>query len=246
VGLSIRTLFTDLLSQMIIFLFLLDNQASYLIIVPSFIAIGIQMWKIRRATGLKITFGKQNKYLVGMTFIRVDEEKLQSHATADIAIVKASESETIEKKTVNEDKATENSLGEEKEETVMTEKPTSVMSSSEKDSLEKLEKQLIDVSLEADAFAMKYLSMTLFPLIVILVVYSLLYVKYRSWYSWLISSSTSCVYAFGFILMCPQLYINHRMKSVSYLPWQVCESKTNLLFLLNGSCLSFFLSFRSI
>jgi hypothetical protein len=206
---------------MIIFLFLLDNQASYLIIVPSFIAIGIQMWKIRRATGLKITFGKQNKYFVGITFIRVDEEKLQSHATtADITTVKASESEIIEKRTANADKVTENSMGEEKEE-----KPTTAMSSSEKASLEKLEKQLIDVSLEADAFAMKYLSMTLFPLIVILVVYSLLYVKYRSWYSWLISSSTSCVYAFGFILMCPQLYINHRMKSVSYLPWQVWKLK---------------------
>ena len=28
------------------------------------------------------------------------------------------------------------------------------------------------------------------------------------------------VYTFGFILMCPQLYINYRMKSVAHLPWR--------------------------
>jgi hypothetical protein len=47
IGLSIRALFTDLLSQIIIFLYLIEHKTSLLIIVPSFIAIFIQMWKVR-------------------------------------------------------------------------------------------------------------------------------------------------------------------------------------------------------
>jgi hypothetical protein len=46
IGLSIRALFTDLLSQIIIFLYLIEHKTSLLIIVPSFIAIFIQMWKV--------------------------------------------------------------------------------------------------------------------------------------------------------------------------------------------------------
>jgi hypothetical protein len=84
-----------------------------------------------------------------------------------------------------------------------------------------LEKELTKVSLEADTFATRYLSLFIFPLVIGFIIYSLIFRKYKSWYSWGISSLTSCVYTFGFILMCPQLYINHRLKSVSYLPWQV-------------------------
>lgn len=28
------------------------------------------------------------------------------------------------------------------------------------------------------------------------------------------------VYMFGFILMCPQLYLNYKLKSVAHLPWR--------------------------
>ncbi|KAJ7945187.1 cleft lip and palate transmembrane protein 1-like [Quillaja saponaria] len=42
----------------------------------------------------------------------------------------------------------------------------------------------------------------------------------RSWYSWILSSLTSCVYMFGFIMMCPQLFINYKLKSVAHLPWR--------------------------
>ena len=38
-----------------------------------------------------------------------------------------------------------------------------------------------------------------------------------------VGALTSCVYTFGFILMCPQLYINHKLKSVSHLPWNVSD-----------------------
>ena len=43
---------------------------------------------------------------------------------------------------------------------------------------------------------------------------------YASWWSWLISSAADAVYAFGFVSLCPQLYINYRLKSVAHLPWR--------------------------
>jgi hypothetical protein len=70
-------------------------------------------------------------------------------------------------------------------------------------------------------FATRYLSAALFPLVLAYSLRSLVYDKHLSWYSWAIGAATSCVYTFGFVLMCPQLYINHQLKSVSHLPWNV-------------------------
>ncbi len=86
---------------------------------------------------------------------------------------------------------------------------------------EELEARLTQASLDADRFATKYLSLFFAPIIIAYVIYTLCYQQYASWYSWAISSLTTCVYTFGFILMVPQLYINHQLKSVSFLPWQV-------------------------
>lgn len=83
-----------------------------------------------------------------------------------------------------------------------------------------IEERVAQVTMEADYFAIRYLSILLFPMIFASIIYSLVYEKHASWYSWFISSLTSCVYTFGFITMCPQLYINHQLKSVSHLPWQ--------------------------
>lgn len=46
VGISLRTVIISLLSQIIVFLFLLINDTSMLIIVPAFIGILIQIWKV--------------------------------------------------------------------------------------------------------------------------------------------------------------------------------------------------------
>ncbi|XP_043804556.1 cleft lip and palate transmembrane protein 1 homolog isoform X2 [Manihot esculenta] len=73
---------------------------------------------------------------------------------------------------------------------------------------------------EYDDLAMKYLSYVLFFLVACSSVYSLMYERHRSWYSWILSSLTSCVYMFGFIMMCPQLFINYKLKSVAHLPWR--------------------------
>lgn len=42
----------------------------------------------------------------------------------------------------------------------------------------------------------------------------------HSWYSWCIHSLVNGVYAFGFLFMLPQLFINYRLKSVAHLPWR--------------------------
>lgn len=69
-----------------------------------------------------------------------------------------------------------------------------------------------------DDQAMRKLYFILFPLCVIGAVYSLLYTPHKSWYSWVVQSLVNGVYAFGFIFMLPQLYINYKMKSVAHLP----------------------------
>lgn len=76
-----------------------------------------------------------------------------------------------------------------------------------------------------DVQAMVYLGYALYPLVAGWALYSLLYTPHRSWYSWLIGSLANGVYAFGFIMMTPQLFINYKMKSVAHLPWRALTYK---------------------
>lgn len=58
---------------------------------------------------------------------------------------------------------------------------------------------------EYDRTAMRYLSYALYPLIIGYSIYALMYETHKSWYSWFLGSLVGAVYAFGFILMCPQV-----------------------------------------
>ncbi|KAF0696737.1 Aste57867_12539 [Aphanomyces stellatus] len=60
VGISVRSMVTSLISQFIVFLYLLEQQTTLLILVPSGISIIIQVWKIGRATGPKLSFSLNN------------------------------------------------------------------------------------------------------------------------------------------------------------------------------------------
>ena len=74
---------------------------------------------------------------------------------------------------------------------------------------------------EHDAVATTHLLYVMMPLIVGYSAYSLLHNAHKSFYSWALGSLVGFVYAFGFMMMTPQLYINYRLKSVAHMPWKV-------------------------
>lgn len=176
-GLSVRAVCTDLVSQTIVFLFLLDSDTSLLVTVPSFVAILIQCWKVQRATGLSLTvslvFG-----VVPVPSVRL--ARLQS-AQAEPGASELSEADAHK---------------------------------AEKEGL------LTRVTLEADRLATTHLSLLLLPVTLGFTLRSLICDKHGGWYSWGIGSACGAVYAFGFALMCPQLWINHKLRSVAHMPWR--------------------------
>jgi len=74
---------------------------------------------------------------------------------------------------------------------------------------------------EYDKIAFRKLSIFLYPLLLGWSIYALKTYEYRSVYSWFVSNLANGVYMFGFISMCPQLYVNYRLKSVSHMPVRV-------------------------
>jgi len=81
--------------------------------------------------------------------------------------------------------------------------------------------QLEQDTVNYDSIAHTYLGMILYPLVFGSAIYAKKYYVYSSWWSWLISNLANAVYTFGFITLCPQLYVNYRLKSVAHLPWKV-------------------------
>ena len=73
---------------------------------------------------------------------------------------------------------------------------------------------------EFDNKALHYLTYLLIPLVIGGAIYSLVYVPHKSVYSWMIQSLVNGVYAFGFLFMLPQLFVNYKLKSVAHLPWK--------------------------
>lgn len=71
---------------------------------------------------------------------------------------------------------------------------------------------------EYDSIAFKYLYIAAVPLIGAYAVYSVMYVPHKSWYSFIISTLVGSVYAYGFLMLVPSIYINCRLKSVAHMP----------------------------
>ncbi|XP_044752283.1 cleft lip and palate transmembrane protein 1-like protein isoform X2 [Coccinella septempunctata] len=148
-GLSSRTVLWRAFSQTIIFLYLLNEKTSLLVLVPSGIATVIEFWKVSKA--LKTTISWRYGFKFDRNYVETSEEKKTR---------------------------------------------------------------------EYDEECMKYLSYLLYPLCIGAAVYSLIYQPHKSWYSWTLNSLVNGVYAFGFLFMLPQLFINYRLKSVAALPWR--------------------------
>merc|ERR1719245_2854949 len=145
-GLSRKTILWRAFSQSVIFLYLMDEETSLLVLIPAGVGALIEMWKVTKALHVRFTWSQ------GIVF---------GSDTAD-------EANTA----------------------------------------------------EIDDVAMKYLSWILYPLCIGGAVYSLLYTPHKSWYSWTIQTTVNGVYAFGFLFMLPQLFLNYKLKSVAHLPWR--------------------------
>ncbi|XP_017052179.1 cleft lip and palate transmembrane protein 1-like protein [Drosophila ficusphila] len=158
-GLSTRTTMWRAFSQIIIFLYLLDENTSYLVLVPVGLGTLIELWKCKKILRLELSFSG----LVRRKLEQVDRRN---------------------------GKQPEGQLAEEEQ------------------------------TDQFDRQGMRYLSYLLYPLCFGGAVYSLLYQPHRSWYSWTLNSLVNGVYAFGFLFMLPQLFVNYKLKSVAALPWR--------------------------
>ena len=71
---------------------------------------------------------------------------------------------------------------------------------------------------EYDQIAFKYLYIVAVPLLLAYATYSVVYETHKGWYSFIIETLVGSVYAYGFLMMVPSLYINYRLKSVAHMP----------------------------
>ncbi|XP_027869226.1 cleft lip and palate transmembrane protein 1-like protein [Xiphophorus couchianus] len=72
-------------------------------------------------------------------------------------------------------------------------------------------------TVEYDTQASRYLSYLVYPLCISGAVFSLGYIRQKNYYSWLVNTLVTGVYALGFLSMAPQLFINDKLKSVSHM-----------------------------
>ena len=250
-GLSTRTVVSDLFSQIIIFLFLIESDTSILVTIPTFFGICIQAWKVKKATGFQVVKKRNSLFGYVIEFSRWNtnttttttttnnnnegkdkdgeennDENTTSTATATSAtsiekIDTKSKSSTINTGATTAATDTKKSISA-KNTATKTDKstPSPLTATAPAAAVIISEAELTQVTLEADRFATSYIGFLLLPVVLVMCLRSLVVDKHASWYSWTIGSLTGCVYTFGFALMCPQLFINHKLKSVAALPWK--------------------------
>ncbi|KAI9934051.1 hypothetical protein ASPWEDRAFT_36038 [Aspergillus wentii DTO 134E9] len=78
---------------------------------------------------------------------------------------------------------------------------------------------------EYDEIAFRWLYILAVPLLGVYAAYSLVYETHKSWYSYIIETLVGSVYAYGFLMMVPSLYINYRLKSVAHMPGKALTYK---------------------
>ena len=76
-----------------------------------------------------------------------------------------------------------------------------------------------------DEIAFAYLYWVAIPLLLAYAAYSLVYETHKSWYSFIIATLVGSVYAYGFLMMVPSLYINYRLQSVAHMPGKALTYK---------------------
>uniref|UniRef100_A0A7S1D1K3 Cleft lip and palate transmembrane protein 1 n=1 Tax=Cyclophora tenuis TaxID=216820 RepID=A0A7S1D1K3_CYCTE len=183
-GLSVRSLFLDMIGQVIIMLFLIEKDSSLLMTIPTAGGCLVALWKCQRAAGLE--------------FIRVDPSKAGQSVEWWNLIPGAFGYEL---------RATRLEI--------------STSSTNEDDNKSPNKQDLTALTIETDRIATRTLGAVLLPFVIGYTLYSFFWEEHTGWYSWLITSASSAVYALGFVLMTPQLFLNYKLKSVAHLPWRV-------------------------
>lgn len=188
-GLSVRALFLDWMSQVVILLYLIEMDSSLLMTVPTGVGMLIALWKCQRGAGFKFVKSSEinstkdgkawfNK-LFGVLGYELCATRLRSAAASSLS-----------------------------------EKASKASSDNKPD--------LAALTEEMDQLATRLLGKYfLLPLVVSYAIYSLVKEAHSGWYSWFITTASSFVYAIGFVLMTPQLFLNYKLKSVAHLPWRV-------------------------
>lgn len=178
-GLSVRALFLDWMSQVVILLYLIEMDSSLLMTVPTAVGMLIALWKCQRGAGFKCVKvspkekgGKKAWY---NSVFGIFGYKLTATRLAVKSPDSGSNQNDLAALTEEMDQLATNILG-------------------------------------------KYF---LLPLVTTYAIYSLVKEQHAGWYSWFITTASSFVYAIGFVLMTPQLFLNYKLKSVAHLPWRV-------------------------
>lgn len=184
-GLSVRSLFMDMIGQSVILMFLIEKNSSLLMTIPSAIGCLIALWKCQRASGLQFVKVRDSSDISWWNRIPSWFGYELRATRLEIKVGGADPSNTDEKGI-----------------------------------------DMTRVTMEADRTATRTLGSILLPLVVGYTLYSLLYEEHTGWYTWLITSASSAVYALGFVLMTPQLFLNWKLKSVAHLPWRVLVYKS--------------------
>mmetsp|Transcript_15612 Transcript_15612/g.23118 ORF Transcript_15612/g.23118 Transcript_15612/m.23118 type:complete len:782 (-) Transcript_15612:38-2383(-) len=194
-GLSVRSLFLDMMSQVVILMYLVEKESSLLMIVPTGFGVLIALWKCQRGAGFR--FVKYQKKNDEEGSVGILNKVLRNVLGFEIVATRLQTTAQKEKKTEGKQQQ-----GEEK-------------SRNKADDLATL-------SLEMDKYATNTLGkFVIVPMVLSYTFYTLIYYPHSSWYSWIIDSASSAVYGIGFALMTPQLFINYKLKSVAHLPWRV-------------------------
>eukprot|EP00929_Paragymnodinium_shiwhaense_P013361 TRINITY_DN121222_c0_g1_i1.p1 TRINITY_DN121222_c0_g1~~TRINITY_DN121222_c0_g1_i1.p1 ORF type:complete len:595 (+),score=135.74 TRINITY_DN121222_c0_g1_i1:63-1847(+) len=146
---SLRAVAMEIVCNIILMIYLYDQDSNLLVLVLSLCQVGVDCWKLTRVVkvGMRLAFG----FLPCPTF-----ESKVPHSSAE----------------------------------------------------------------DYDKLALFYLSILLTPVIIGYAGYSLVYECHKGWGSYVLHVMATMVYALGFALMTPQLFINYRMKSVANLPWR--------------------------